>query len=267
MNLGNTSLIYNSLYVIHSTLLGRLQLQHKKDKDPTCLVPIVFGVLKTRLENQPVATIKILLDSGASSTLIRENWAKNLSTIPSNPTNWTTTAGTFKTTEQVQVQLILPELHEGKTICCNAHVANTLGIYDLIIGRDLLIELGFMLNFKMQTVEWDEIEIPMKPENATPEWSFHIKDSDAMDSATERIKGILEAKYEAADLNKLAMDCDHLLVQQQQQLKQLFHKFDDLFDGTLGTWKGDPYNIELKADATPYHARAYPIPKIHEETL
>ena len=111
------------------------------------------------------------------------------------------------------------------------------------------------------------MEIPMKPENASPERSFHIKDSDAMDSATERIKGILEAKYEAADLTKLAMDCDHLSVQQQKQLKQLFYKFEDLFDGTLGTWKGDPYNIELKADATPYHARAYPIPKIHEETL
>jgi Retroviral aspartyl protease len=201
---------------MHSTLLGRIQLQHKEEKVPPCLVPIVFGILKTRQENQPVATIKILLDSGASSTLIRENWAKNLSTIQSIPTNWTTTAGTFKTTEQVQAQLILPELHEGKTICCNAHVANTLGIYDLIIGRDLLSELGFMLNFKTQTVEWDEIEIPMKPENSTPERSFHIKDSDAIDSATERIKGILEAKYEAADLTKLVSACDHLLVPQQQ---------------------------------------------------
>ncbi len=221
MNLGDKVSMHNSLYVIHSTLLGRIQLQHKKEKVPPCLVPIVFGILKTRQETQPVATIKILLDSGASSTLIRENWAKNLSTIQSTPTNWTTTAGTFKTTEQVQVQLILPELHEGKTICCNALVANALGIYDLIIGRDLLSELGFMLNFKTQTVEWDEIEIPMKRENSTPERSFHIKDSDAIDSATERIKGILEAKYEAADLTKLVSACDHLLVPQQQQLKRL----------------------------------------------
>ena len=93
----------------------------------------------SKKEHQPIATIKILLDSGASSTLIRENWAENLGTIKSAPANWTTTAGTFKTTEKVQLQFILPELHEGKTICCNAHVANALGIYDLIIGRDLLI--------------------------------------------------------------------------------------------------------------------------------
>jgi RNase H-like domain found in reverse transcriptase/Reverse transcriptase (RNA-dependent DNA polymerase)/Integrase zinc binding domain len=208
-----------------------------------------------------------LLDSGASSTLIRENWAKNLSTIQVAPTNWTTTAGTFKTTEQVKLQLILPELHEGKTICCNAHVANTLGIYDLIIGRDLLKSLGVIINFRLQTIEWDEMEIPMKPENALPQHSFYIKDSNVLDSATERIKHILEAKYEPADLNKLVTSCAHLNLPQQKQLKSLLYQFKDLFDGNLGTWKGDPYNIELKADATPYHARAYPIPKIHEATL
>ena len=35
----------------------------------------------------------------------------------------------------------------------------------------------------------------------------------------------------------------------------------------LGTWKNEQYDIELKAGATPYHARAYPIPKAHEQTL
>jgi hypothetical protein len=35
----------------------------------------------------------------------------------------------------------------------------------------------------------------------------------------------------------------------------------------LGSWKGEEYNIELKPGAMPYHARAYPIPKVHEATL
>ena len=39
-----------------------------------------------------------------------------------------------------------------------------------------------------------------------------------------------------------------------------------MFDGTLGTWKGSAYDIELKPDATPYHARAYNIPKSVEKT-
>ena len=40
-----------------------------------------------------------------------------------------------------------------------------------------------------------------------------------------------------------------------------------MFDGTLGTWEGSDYNIELKPDAQPYHARAFPIPRVHLETL
>ena len=35
----------------------------------------------------------------------------------------------------------------------------------------------------------------------------------------------------------------------------------------LGTWKEGSYDIELRPDATPYHAKAYPIPKVHLETL
>ena len=44
-------------------------------------------------------------------------------------------------------------------------------------------------------------------------------------------------------------------------------KYESLFDGTLGTWKGEDYDIELCSDAIPYHARAFPIPHIHERTL
>ena len=48
---------------------------------------------------------------------------------------------------------------------------------------------------------------------------------------------------------------------------KLLKKYEILFDGTLGTWKEGSYDIELRPDATPYHAKAYPIPKVHLETL
>jgi hypothetical protein len=31
-------------------------------------------------------------------------------------------------------------------------------------------------------------------------------------------------------------------------------------DGTLGQWVGDPYEIQLKPGAKPYHAKAFPVP-------
>ena len=39
-----------------------------------------------------------------------------------------------------------------------------------------------------------------------------------------------------------------------------------MFGGTLGNDKGSEYKIELLEGAKPYHAKPFPIPKIHEET-
>ena len=47
----------------------------------------------------------------------------------------------------------------------------------------------------------------------------------------------------------------------------MLDQFDDLFDGTLGKWKGSDYKIELKEGVTPYHAKAYPVPRISLETF
>jgi RNase H-like domain found in reverse transcriptase/Reverse transcriptase (RNA-dependent DNA polymerase)/Integrase zinc binding domain len=182
-------------------------------------------------------------------------------------TQWTTSAGIFETKYKALAPMIFTELHEGKTITCEAHVAPDLGAYDMIVGREILKELGITLNFKEETVEWDEVVIPMKPENAIPEKHFAIADSASLDDATERIKSILDAKYEPADLNKIVKECIHLSKKEQSELFYLLKKYSCLFDGSLGTWKDEEYNIELKPDAKPYHARAFPIPRIHEATL
>ncbi len=47
----------------------------------------------------------------------------------------------------------------------------------------------------------------------------------------------------------------------------LFTKYEDLFDGTLGDWDTEPVSFELKEGAKPYHGRAYPVPHAHKETL
>ena len=40
-----------------------------------------------------------------------------------------------------------------------------------------------------------------------------------------------------------------------------------MFDGTLGSYNGPDYKIELKEEIKPYHAKPFPIPRVHEETL
>ena len=40
-----------------------------------------------------------------------------------------------------------------------------------------------------------------------------------------------------------------------------------LFNGTLGQWTDEDYDIELKEGAMPYDARPFPVPCVHEQTF
>ena len=50
-------------------------------------------------------------------------------------------------------------------------------------------------------------------------------------------------------------------------MKTLLERFEHLFDGTLGTWRDKPHEVELKPDVQPYHDRWYPVPQCHDKTL
>ena len=107
----------------------------------------------------------------------------------------------------------------------------------------------------------------MKSRDATLEDSYFIHDSPCLVEAVERIKRILDVKYEPADLEKVVANCTYQSEEEKEGLHSLLKKYESLFDGSLGTWKGEDYNIELRSDTTLYHARAFPIPRIHEQTL
>ena len=86
--------------------------------------------------------------------------------------------------------------------------------------------------------------------------------------ATQRATRILDAKYSKADLQSVVRDnCKHLSANQQKKLLQLLKKYELLFDGTLGDWKTKPVSFQLKEGASPYHSQAFPVPKIHKDTL
>jgi hypothetical protein len=84
----------------------------------------------------------------------------------------------------------------------------------------------------------------------------------------ERIQSIIESKYCPADLTKIVEECTHLDKTEQRQLLKLLQKFEDLFDGTLGTWKTDPVDLELlDPKVKPFHAKPYPVPYFQEKRL
>ena len=42
-------------------------------------------------------------------------------------------------------------------------------------------------------------------------------------------------------------------------------KIEELFNGTLGTWKIYPVDFEIKEDMKPICSIPYPVPKVHKE--
>ncbi len=56
-------------------------------------------------------------------------------------------------------------------------------------------------------------------------------------------------------------NCKHLSIDQQKKFLQLLKKYESLFDGTLGDWKTKPVSFQLKEGVSPYHGRAFPVPK------
>jgi Retroviral aspartyl protease len=108
-------------------------------------VPIVFAYLKLESNSEP-RLVRVLLDSGGSISVIKQARESKLKTIAAEQSQWTTSAGTFNTNKRATIQIILPELHETKTIAVNRHITPTLGEYNNIIGRDILQQLGIILN-------------------------------------------------------------------------------------------------------------------------
>ena len=137
----------------------------------------------------------------------------------------------------------------------------------MIIGTDLMSELGLKLNFQYACVEWEDASMPFKDRDATFETGFHVEYIGSAWESTDRIKRILDVTYEKADLEKITSECQNLNVEERESLLTLLTKYESLFDGTLGFRNHEEYDIEPQPGVKPYHARAYPIPKIHEQTL
>ena len=103
-------------------------------KEQLPLQPVLFGRLRVSRANQEfkVKTIRILIDSGASATIINNDLVKHLPTLNGKPTNWITPAGNFQTNSTVSIEFTLPEFHTKKLITWQAFVTPHKMQYDLI---------------------------------------------------------------------------------------------------------------------------------------
>ena len=85
----------------------------------------------------------------------------------------------------------------------------------------------------------------------TPEELFtnayveEVYESEHVRTAKNKLRVILDDKYEKSDLHKVMENrCQNLTMTQRNELIKLLQKFEEFFDGTLGTWKTDPVEFE-----------------------
>ena len=77
---------------------------------------------------------------------------------------------------------------------------------------------------------------------------------------------MLYTKYENEDYNKVMENqCQHLTEVKRDEFIKLLQNIDELFDGTLGTWKAYAVEFKLKEDAKPIGSIPHSVPKVHKE--
>jgi hypothetical protein len=104
--------------------------------------------------------LRALADTGASSSIMLEAYtsAPFINTDDNNTTTWSTMGGKFTTNKTGFVTFSLYEFNLKKQISWEFHVddrSESSSTYDMIMGRDLLGELGIIMNFNDHMVTWD----------------------------------------------------------------------------------------------------------------
>ena len=84
----------------------------------------------------------------------------------SNKVEYSTASGMYWTTHDAKVTFCMPELSSIKIINNSFHVDNGKGEsgigYDMIIGRDLMVQLCLTADFRRQVLQWDCATVHMK---------------------------------------------------------------------------------------------------------
>jgi hypothetical protein len=149
-------------------------------------------------------------------------------------------------------------------------------MYDLIIGKQTMHDLGVRLNFQEKTITIDKTLLPvrnianlqLKPRITRALRTCFAQEPINTHSKTKSVLEILDTKYEKADLPAIIRkNCSHLTASNRQKLLSVLLKFELLFDGTLGDWKLLPVSFELKEGMKPYHGRPYRILHKHKAIL
>jgi hypothetical protein len=221
-----------------------------------------------------------LLDTGSTRTWIQRHLVQEIPTRTTPPTRSSTLCGTLESSEVVDCEeTVFPDLSMSKRVgSFEARVFERDVRYDMIIGRDLLNQLGIIINYNTKSIHWDDEETPMLSGdelNFLSQGPLQLRDallskflySEENLSDDEFTAEIQAARYGRVAINDVVSKATHLTLEQQQDLKDLLQEFPKLFSGELGRFTGELVHIDIQPDAKPVHKRHYPVARIHEKVF
>jgi adenine C2-methylase RlmN of 23S rRNA A2503 and tRNA A37 len=109
----------------------------------------------------------------------------------------------------------------------------------LEINRDLLGELGKIMNFNDHTMTWDTDIIPMKHRGTLSSLEALIEvymsenQQQTLRDEYSLTTKILDDDYEPARLIDVIKTCESLHIEEQHQMKTLLQKYEQLFKRKL----------------------------------
>eukprot|EP00957_Ditylum_brightwellii_P175395 13351738-Ditylum_brightwellii.AAC.1 len=106
------------------------------------IVPIVFISMKNGAE---IVMLKALLDLGARASLMMAKYC-NMLKMATKMASFNMVAGNFHTEGVVKATFQLTELSPTAKIDYKLHGVDSLGIYNMILGRYFLSSLGLILD-------------------------------------------------------------------------------------------------------------------------
>ena len=221
--------------------------------------------------------VNALLDTGTTSTIVLKDFVRKgaAGTEKGKKQEWNTLGGKFFTTKKALLDIRFPELDTTKVVTWIAHVDETTdkteASYGMIIGMDMMTEIGIFVNTATKTIDWNETSTPLKQRGQLKE-SYYLNmcyhqalEPEVLKDAESRQKRILDADYSHVDMQTYVEELTHLSGDEKHKLKKVLQSHPTLFGGGLGTLKIKPVSLEIQDGAKPYHGRAYPIPHAYEE--
>jgi hypothetical protein len=169
-------------------------------------------------------TIGVLLDSGSSGDclFIKKGSIKHISILKRAFLQlWGTSNSTFITDKVGDIEISFVEYSASKMFCLQLDIieynsGEQAPLYDLIIGKQTLHNLGLVLDFNEKTIQIDEILLPMrnitnlqfKPSitRAFRHITCLAQEPISTHSSTKRLGEILDSRYEKADLPAISME-------------------------------------------------------------